>query len=62
MTSTTCVQLKETLIEYALRHAGEYQHPRLHGCRRYDYTEVIGRVESGTETESDSGRLHGSNR
>jgi len=34
MTSTTCVQLKDTLIEYALRHAGEYQHPRLHGCRR----------------------------
>jgi hypothetical protein len=46
---------------------------RLHGCRRYDYTDVIGttpwkekvelcreqqpRVEYGTETESDSGRI-----
>ena len=38
------------------------QHPRLHGCRRYDYMEVIGRVESGTETENDSGRLQGSKR
>ncbi|MCK5432770.1 MAG: hypothetical protein KAJ03_08500, partial [Gammaproteobacteria bacterium] len=28
---------------------------RLHGCSRYDYMEVIGRVESGTETESDAG-------
>ncbi len=26
---------------------------------RYDYREVIGRVESGTETETESGRLHG---
>jgi len=52
----------EPLIKYALRHAGEYQHPRLHGCWRYDYMEVIGRVESGTETESDSGRLQGSKR
>jgi len=60
MISTSCVQLKETLIKSALSHAGEYdlqdvgnvarghgvrsdQHPRLHGCRRYDYTEVIGR-------------------
>ena len=43
------------MIKYALRHAGEYQHPRLHGCRRYDYMEVIGRVESGTETKSDAG-------
>jgi len=25
----------------------------------YDYTEVIGRVESGTETESNAGRLYG---
>jgi hypothetical protein len=24
-------------------------------CRRYDYRDVIGRVESGTETESDAG-------
>ena len=24
---------------------------RLHGCRRYDYMEVIGRVEPGAETE-----------
>jgi len=31
--------------------------PRLHGYRRYDYMEVIGRVESGTETENDSGRI-----
>ncbi len=28
---------------------------RLHGCRRYDYMEVIGRVESGTEAENESG-------
>ena len=28
---------------------------RLHGCRRYDYREVIGRVEPGAETESDAG-------
>ena len=26
---------------------------------RYDYMEVIGRVESGTETESDAGTLTG---
>ena len=25
---------------------------RLHGCRRYDYMDVIGRVMSGTKTES----------
>jgi len=49
--------LRETLIKYLYRHAGVYQHPRLHGCRRYDYMEVIGRVEFGTETESDSGRI-----
>ena len=28
---------------------------RLQGCRRYDYMDVIGRVESGSETENDSG-------
>ena len=54
---------REPLIKYVLRHTGEYDlHPRLHGCRRYDYMEVIGRVESGTETENDSGRLQGSKR
>ncbi len=31
---------------------------RLQGSRRYDYMEVIGRVESGTETESEA-RLKG---
>ena len=48
------------------RHTGSraaaIRYPRLHGCRRYDYMEVIGRVESGTETESNSGRLQGRNR
>jgi hypothetical protein len=28
---------------------------RLQGCRRYDYMEVIGRVESGTEAENEAG-------
>ena len=28
---------------------------RLHGCRRYDSMDGIGRVESGTETESNAG-------
>ena len=28
---------------------------RLRGCRRYDSMEGIGRGESGTETENDSG-------
>ena len=34
-------------------------HRRLHGCRRYDSMDGIGRVESGTETESDAGKLTG---
>jgi len=32
-----------------------YKDVRLQGCRRYDYKEVIGRVEPGAETENDSG-------
>jgi len=28
---------------------------RLQGCRRYDYKEVIGRAESGTEAEKTYG-------
>ncbi len=36
---------------------------RLQGRRRYDYMEVIGRVDSGTETENESGdRVEGSTR
>jgi hypothetical protein len=27
---------------------------RLHGCGRYDYMDVIGRIESGTEIESNA--------
>ena len=45
-----------------LRHTGErypqdvgYAARRLHGCRRYGYREVTGRVEPGAETESDAG-------
>jgi hypothetical protein len=30
---------------------------RLHGCRRYDYMDVIGRIESGTEIESNAGAV-----
>ena len=30
---------------------------RLHGCRRYDSMDGIGRVESGTETESNAGAV-----
>jgi hypothetical protein len=30
---------------------------RLQGCRRYDYMEVIGRVEFGTETECKAGAV-----
>jgi len=41
---------KEPLIKSLRRHAGE----RLHGCRRYDSRDGIGRVESGTETEGDA--------
>ncbi len=30
---------------------------RLYGCRRYDSMEEIGRVESGTETDSYAGAV-----
>ena len=43
--------MQEQFSAWDVMYAGN---ARLHGCRRYDFMEGIGRVESGTETESNA--------
>ena len=48
--------MQEAIIESNAGNSYRGSTPRrLHGSKRYDSTEGIGRVESGTETENDSG-------
>ena len=47
-------KMQEQFSAWDVMYAGN---ARLHGCRRYDFMEGIGRVESGTETESNAGAV-----